>query len=80
MNRMVTRPIYIKIVDSSGSVRYEERMTHGEDGPAKLFASVHDQYMDEWRKQDQQNPGTKKPILSMVGKQEYDDQRFNRRA
>lgn len=80
---MVTKPLLLRITDSGGSSHVEERWTWGEDGPARLHASIEQQYLDEWRKAQEKakdGPPVPRPIVAIISRAQYDRERFGRKA
>lgn len=76
-DRMVSRPLYVRITDSRGVSRVEERQTWGQDGPERLHLSIAKAYADEWAREGcAGNP----PRVDVITKEEYEHARFARRA
>jgi len=70
---MVTRPLYLRITDSRGISRVEERQTWGQDGPERVHLSIARSYANEWAREE--CPGNP-PRVDVITRDEYDRARF----
>lgn len=84
-DRMIHRPLYLRITDSSGSTHVDERQTWGQDGPERLHKSIADSYRSEWERECEQKKKEgdffplPRPIVSIISRDEYLRARFGAR-